>query len=190
MTEPLGPTGRRLGNRPEYAATRMGDGERQVRIGCPSLTSPLSPLQWFSHVQPRRRSDIGWPASGHVRAGDGAAGLHDPVRQSVHPGHLPPGRPSSATARGHRPDAAETPPDAPELPPEALPDDTLSTRCPAVRPAGPARRPGVVGVGGLAPGYRRVQAICDYVTSPDLRLRHTTAISTAADVFERARRLP
>lgn len=73
---------------------------------------------------------------------------------------------------------------APECPAGALPDDTL------IYPL-PSRYclPDVLGneawsrFGGLAPGYGRVQAICDYVHGHlEFQYGSTTPLSTAADV--------
>jgi transglutaminase-like putative cysteine protease len=83
------------------------------------------------------------------------------------------------------PDAAEdADPDAPEVPASSLPDETLlytlpSRYClPDVLANEAWQR-----FGGLAPGYKRVQAICDHVNGHlTFQYGSTTAISTAADV--------
>jgi transglutaminase-like putative cysteine protease len=74
--------------------------------------------------------------------------------------------------------------DAPELAPDALPDDTLIYILPSRYCL-----PDVLGdeawsrFGGLKPGYRRVQAICDHVHSHlTFQYGSTTALASAADV--------
>jgi transglutaminase-like putative cysteine protease len=74
--------------------------------------------------------------------------------------------------------------DAPECPPDALPDDTLIYTLPSRYCL-----PDVLGdeawsrFGGLAPGYRRVQAICDHVHQHlTFQYGSSTALSSAADV--------
>ena len=83
------------------------------------------------------------------------------------------------------PDAVENADeDAPELPPDQLPDETLIFTLPSRYCL-----PDVLGseawsrFGTLPPGYRRVQAICDYVNG-HLKFSYgtTTSRSTAADV--------
>ena len=83
------------------------------------------------------------------------------------------------------PDATEdADEDAPEVPPDELPDDTLLYTLPSRYCL-----PDVLGneawarFGGLPPGYRRVQAVCDYVNSHlTFQYGSSTALSTAADV--------
>jgi transglutaminase-like putative cysteine protease len=83
------------------------------------------------------------------------------------------------------PDATEDADEgAPELPPEQLPDDTLIYTLPSRYCL-----PDVLGneawtrFGALPPGYRRVQAICDYVNGHlTFQYGSSTATSTAADV--------
>ena len=74
--------------------------------------------------------------------------------------------------------------DAPECVPDALPDDTLIYTLPSRYCL-----PDVLGdeawsrFGGLKPGYRRVQAICDHVHSHvTFQYGSTTALSSAAEV--------
>ena len=75
-------------------------------------------------------------------------------------------------------------PDAPEVPPGALPDETLlytlpSRYCLPDLLANEAWQRS----GALAPGYQRVQAICDHVHQHvTFQYGSTTAASTAADV--------
>ncbi|MET0134968.1 MAG: transglutaminase family protein [Kibdelosporangium sp.] len=83
------------------------------------------------------------------------------------------------------PDATEdADEDAPELVPSALPDDVLLYTLPSRYCL-----PDMLGdeawsrFGGMQPGYRRVQAICDHVNSHlEFRYGSSTALSTAADV--------
>jgi transglutaminase-like putative cysteine protease len=83
------------------------------------------------------------------------------------------------------PDATEeADEDAPELAPDDLPDDTLIFTLPSRYCL-----PDVLGdeswsrFGDLAPGYRRVRAICDYVHGHlTFQYGSTTALSSAADV--------
>jgi transglutaminase-like putative cysteine protease len=99
---------------------------------------------------------------------------------------LPPGR----SGLGYQavavvPDRAEeSDQDAPECAPDALPDDTLIYTLPSRYCL-----PDVLGdeawsrFGGLTPGYRRVQAICDHVHSHlTFQYGSTTALSNAAEV--------
>jgi transglutaminase-like putative cysteine protease len=83
------------------------------------------------------------------------------------------------------PDATEeADEDAPELGPDDLPDDALIYTLPSRYCL-----PDVLGneawslFGGLPPGYRRVQAICDYVNDHlTFEYGSTTALSSAVDV--------
>ncbi|MFL6027158.1 MAG: transglutaminase family protein [Friedmanniella sp.] len=85
------------------------------------------------------------------------------------------------------PDAVEeADEEAPELPPERLPDEVLIFTLPSRYAL-----PDVLGkeawnrFGSLTPGYRRVQAICDYVNSHlTFQYGTSTARTTAADVHE------
>ena len=74
--------------------------------------------------------------------------------------------------------------DAPEVPPDRLPDDVLLYTVPSRYCL-----PDVLGneawsrFGSHPPGYRRVQAICDYVHNHlEFRYGSSTALTTAADV--------
>ena len=85
------------------------------------------------------------------------------------------------------PDAVEdADEDAPELPPEQLPDEGLVFTLPSRYAL-----PDVLGqeawsrFGGLAPGYRRVQAVCDYVHSHlTFSYGSSHAQTTAADAHQ------
>jgi transglutaminase-like putative cysteine protease len=79
--------------------------------------------------------------------------------------------------------------DAPEVAPDELPDDTLLYTLPSRYCL-----PDVLGneawsrFGGLPPGYRRVQAVCDYVNQHlTFQYGSSTALSTAADVWAAGR---
>jgi transglutaminase-like putative cysteine protease len=83
----------------------------------------------------------------------------------------------------------EVDPDAPERTPGELPDDTLIYTLPSRYCL-----PDVLGdeawsrFGGLAPGYRRVQAICDYVHGHlTFQYGSSTALSSAVDVYQAGR---
>jgi transglutaminase-like putative cysteine protease len=83
----------------------------------------------------------------------------------------------------------EVDPGAPELAPDDLPDDTLLFTLPSRYCL-----PDVLGdeawsrFGGLAPGYRRVQAICDYVHGHlTFQYGSSTALSSAVDVNQAGR---
>jgi transglutaminase-like putative cysteine protease len=165
---------------------------RQVRIGCTFTYVADIATPVVFHVQPR--SDPGITLAGQRLTSDPEMALRDytdlygnPCTRAV----LPPGRSQfSYGTVATVPDAAEdADPNAPELAPEALPDDTLIYTLPSR-----FCLPDLLGdqawseFGGLAPGYRRVQAICDYVNGHlTFAYGSTTAISTAADVFESGR---
>ena len=75
--------------------------------------------------------------------------------------------------------------DAPELAPDELPDDTLVYTLPS-RYCVPDLLGGEAWnrFGGLAPGYRRVQAVCDHVHEHlTFRYGSSSPSSTAADVY-------
>jgi transglutaminase-like putative cysteine protease len=101
---------------------------------------------------------------------------------------LPAGRSTlSYRARLRVPDATEdADPDAPELPPEKLPDEVLIYTLPSRYCL-----PDVLGqeawerFGSVAPGYRRVQAICDHVHDHlTFAYGSSNAWTTAADVHQ------
>lgn len=104
---------------------------------------------------------------------------------------LPAGRSSFAyRAVAVVPDAAEeTDEGAPERAPDDLPDDTLIYTLPSRYCL-----PDVLGdeawrrFGSMAPGYRRVRAICDYVHGHlDFQYGSSTALSSAVDVNQAGR---
>ena len=84
-------------------------------------------------------------------------------------------------------DAPRTRPDAPE-PPEELPDALLPTPCPAAAASRRARPGSPNRFGSVAPGYGRVQAICDHGRPSDVAYGSSNAWTTAADVPVRLRR--
>jgi transglutaminase-like putative cysteine protease len=160
---------------------------RQIRIGCDFTYEAEIDTPVVFHVQPRDSPDVGltgerWLAEPPmaIRAYTDLYG--NPCARAV----LPAGR----SWFGYRavatvPDAAEdADEDAPEQPPDALPDDALLYTLPSRYCL-----PDVLGdeawsrFGGLPPGYRRVQAICDHVHGHlTFAYGSTTATSTAADV--------
>lgn len=160
---------------------------RQIWIGCAFTYEAEIDTPVVFHVQPRDSPDVvladeRWLAEPPmaIRAYTDLYG--NPCARAV----LPAGRSrftygAAATVPDATEDADE---DAPELPPDALPDDTLLYTLPSR-----FCLPDVLGdeawsrFGGLAPGYRRVQAICDYVHSHlTFAYGSTNATSTAADV--------
>ena len=161
---------------------------RRIRIGC-----------MFTYVAevPTAAVFMVRPAASPLIAIKGAGWLVDPPGGPVH-GYsdlygnecartvLPTGRSHFGfSAVADIPDATEdADPGAPEVPPQALPDDTLiytlpSRYCLPDLLADEAWER----FGGLPPGHRRVQAICDHVHGHlTFQYGSTTATSTAADV--------
>jgi transglutaminase-like putative cysteine protease len=181
------------GNQPETSGDKDGTVQtRQVRIGCGFTYVAEIETPVVFHIQPRPAAQIAL-AGAQLEAGPSMA-LHsytdlygNPCVRAV----LPAGR--SVVRYGAVatvPDAAEdADEDAPEQTPATLPDDTLLYTLPSR-----FCLPDLLGneawsrFGGLAPGYRRVQAICDYVHDHlTFAYGSTTATSTAADVFESGR---
>jgi transglutaminase-like putative cysteine protease len=160
---------------------------RQVRIGCDftyvaEIDTPVvfqvqpgvSPHVTVQHEQWRSEPSMA------IRGYPDLYG--NPCARTV----LPVGRSSFRyDAEAIVPDAAEeADEDAPERPPADLPDDALMYILPSRYCL-----PDVLGdeawsrFGGLAPGYRRVQAICDYVHGHlEFQYGSSTPLSTAADV--------
>jgi transglutaminase-like putative cysteine protease len=165
---------------------------RRVRIGCTFTYVAEIDTPVVFHVQPRHAPDIAL-AGGQLGAEPEMA-LRDytdlygnPCTRAI----LPSGWSRfSYGAVATVPDATETADeDAPEIPPDKLPDDTLIYTLPSR-----FCLPDLLGdeawsqFGALAPGYRRVQAICDYVNGHlTFAYGSTTATSTAADVFASGR---
>ena len=160
---------------------------RQVEVGCEFSYVAEVPTPTVFQVQPRSES----PAS--VLSAETSVEPDTPVRSYTdlygNPCHrlvVPAGR---SRFRYHAvvsvPDATE---DVDPAHPSCRPDAAARRRA-ALHPAQPllparhARRRGVVALRWLPPGYRRVQAICDYVHGHlQFRYGSTTSLSTAADV--------
>jgi transglutaminase-like putative cysteine protease len=160
---------------------------RQVLIGCDFTYVATIPTPVVFQVQPA--------SSPHVSVRDGQWAIEpaqaarsytdlygNPCVRTI----LPAGKSSFRwQAVAVLPDATEdADEDAPELAPDALPDDTLLYTLPSRYCL-----PDVLGgeswsrFGGLEPGYRRVQAICDYVNSHlTFQYGSSTALSSAVDV--------
>ena len=161
---------------------------RRVRIGCTFTYVAEIDTPVVFHVQPRHAPDI--TLAGEVLAAEPEMALRDytdlygnPCTRAI----LPSGRSRFRYgAVATVPDATEDADyDAPENPPDKLPDDTLIYTLPSR-----FCLPDLLGdeawsqFGGLAPGYRRVQAICDYVNGHlTFAYGSSTPVSTAADVF-------
>jgi transglutaminase-like putative cysteine protease len=160
---------------------------RRLRIGCDFTYVAAVPTPVIFQVQPAGSPAVSveggrWVCAPTV-AVRGYTDLYgNPCARAV----LPAGRSSF----GYRavavvPDATEdADEDARELAPDDIPDDTLIYTLPSRYCL-----PDVLGdeswsrFGGLAPGYRRVQAICDYVHDHlAFQYGSTTALSSAVDV--------
>ena len=165
---------------------------RRVRIGCTFTYVAEIDTPVVFHVQPRHAPDITL-AGGQLGAEPEMTLLDytdmygNPCTRAI----LPSGRSRfSYGAVATVPDATEdADQDARENPPDKLPDDTLIYTLPSR-----FCLPDLLGdeawyqFGALAPGYRRVQAICDYVNGHlTFAYGSTTATSTAADVFASGR---
>ena len=165
---------------------------RRVRIGCTFTYVAEIGTPVVFHVEPRSTPDI--TLAGEMLRSQPSMAPRDYTDLYGNPcirAILPPGRSLfSYGALATVPDATEdADEDAPEVPPDQLPDDTLLYTLPSRYCL-----PDVLGdeawsrFGGLAPGYRRVQAICAYVNSHlTFAYGSTTATSTAADVFASGR---
>jgi len=165
---------------------------RQVRIGCTFTYVAEIDTSVVFHVQPRHAPDI--TLAGEQLTAEPEMALRDytdlygnPCTRAI----LPAGRSLfSYRAVATVPDTTEDADDnAPENSPDKLPDDTLLYTLPSRYCL-----PDLLGdeawsrFGGLAPGYRRVQAICDYVNGHlTFAYGSTTATSTAMDVFAAGR---
>jgi transglutaminase-like putative cysteine protease len=161
---------------------------RHVRIGCTFTYVAEIDTPVVFHVQPRDAQDI--TLAGEQLGAEPEMALRDytdlygnPCTRAI----LPAGRSRfSYGAVATVPDATEdADEDAPENPPDKLPDDTLLYTLPSR-----FCLPDLLGdeawsqFGGLPPGYRRVQAICDYVNGHlTFAYGSSTPVSTAADVF-------
>ena len=161
---------------------------RRIQVGCDFTYLAAIDTPVVFQVRPRGSADVvdGRTSGGRVQP---AMELHsytdlygNPCARAV----LPAGRSSVGYhAMADVPDATEdADPGAPEAPPDALPDDTLIYTLPSRYCL-----PDVLAdeawsrFGALAPGYGRVQAICDYVHGHlEFKYGSSTPLSTAADV--------
>ncbi len=165
---------------------------RRVRIGCTFTYVAEIDTPVVFHIEPRSTPDI--TLAGEMLRSQPSMAPRDYTDLYGNPcirAILPSGRSHfSYGALATVPDATEdADEDAPEVPPDQLPDDTLLYTLPSRYCL-----PDLLGdeawsrFGGLAPGYRRVQAICGYVNSHlTFAYGSTTATSTAADVFASGR---
>jgi len=160
---------------------------RRVQVGCEFTYRAEIPTPTVFQVQPLDEEPVHLLREQHVVAPEvhshGYTDLYgNPCLRLI----LPAGRSTfSLTALVDVPDATEDADEnAPELAPESLPDDVLLYTLPSRYCL-----PDMLGdeawsrFGGMATGYRRVQAICDHVHKHlEFRYGSTTAQSTAADV--------
>jgi transglutaminase-like putative cysteine protease len=162
-------------------------GKRRLRIGCDFTYVAAISTPVIFQVQPIEAPHITltgsrWGSEPPISIRGYTDLYGNPCVRAV----LPAGRSSFRyQAVALVPDATEdADPDAPECPPDELPDDTLIYTLPSRYCL-----PDVLGdeawsrFGGLEPGYRRVQAICDHVHDHlTFQYGSTTALSSAADV--------
>ena len=160
---------------------------RRLLIGCEFTYVAAIPTPVVFQVQPAASADVTvndgrWAAEPALPARPYTDLYGNPCMRTV----LPAGT-SSVRYRATAvvPDATEeSNEDARECAPDELPDDTLIYTLPSRYCL-----PDVLGneawsrFGGLAPGYRRVQAVCDYVHGHlTFQYGSTTALSSAVDV--------
>jgi transglutaminase-like putative cysteine protease len=162
-------------------------GTRQLQIGCDFTYLAAVPTPVVFQVQPVESPHIfirssRWVSEPAVTVRGYTDLYGNPCARAV----LPAGKSTFGyQAVAEVPDAAEdADEDAPELAPDDLPDDTLIFTLPSRYCL-----PDVLAneswsrFGQLAPGYRRVQAVCDYVHGHlAFQYGSTTALSNAADV--------
>ncbi len=162
-------------------------GLRQIRVGCDFTYVAAVDTPVIFQVQPGESPQImieeqRWSSEPWIVI----RGYTDLYRNPCVRAVLPAGRSSFRyNAVVACPDASEdADEEAPECAPDALPDDTLIYLLPSRYCL-----PDVLGneawsrFGGLAPGYRRVQEICQHVHNHlTFQYGSTTALSTAADV--------
>ena len=162
-------------------------GTRQLLIGCEFTYVAAIPTPVIFQVQPIAAAHVSidgarWSSEPAVPSRGYTDLYGNPCVRAV----LPAGRSSFGyRAVATVPDATEeADEDAPERVPDHLPDDTLVYTLPSR-----FCLPDVLGgeawsrFGGMAPGYRRVQAICDYVNGHvAFQYGSTTALSSAVDV--------
>jgi transglutaminase-like putative cysteine protease len=170
--------------------TRADDGDMETRhmlIGCEFTYVAAVPTPTVFQVQPTESpgisvQDARWESDPPVVTRGYTDLYGNPCVRAV----LPAGRSSFRyQAVAVVPDATEeADEEAPELPPHALPDDTLIYTLPSRYCL-----PDVLGTeswsrfGGVAPGYHRVQAICDYVHGHlTFQYGSSTALDSAVDV--------
>jgi transglutaminase-like putative cysteine protease len=160
---------------------------RWLRIGCDFRYAAEIDTPVIFQVKPGESADVvlkdeQWSSEPAMEVRGYTDLYGNPCARAV----LPAGRSSFRYhALAAVPDAAEdADPQAPECPAGSLPDGTLIFTLPSRYCL-----PDVLGneawnrFGGLTPGYRRVQAICDYVHGHlEFEYGSTTALSTAADV--------
>jgi transglutaminase-like putative cysteine protease len=165
---------------------------RRLEVGCTFTYAAAVPTPVVFQVQPAgsphiRIESSRWACEPTVTVRGYTDLYGNPCARAV----LPAGRTSIGyLALAAVPDRTEdADEDAPELAPDDLPDDTLLYTLPSRYCL-----PDVLGdeswsrFGGLAPGYRRVQAICDYVHRHlTFQYGSTTALSSAADVNQAGR---
>lgn len=167
----------------------MGDsaGMRRIRVGCDFTYVAEVQTPVIFQVQPRATGEVAiegqrWSADPVIDVRGYADLYGNPCTRAV----LPAGRSSFRyDAVALCPDATEDVDEgAPECAPDALPDATLLYILPSRYCL-----PDVLGdeawsrFGGLAPGYRRVQAICQHVHDHlQFQYGSSTAWTTAADV--------
>jgi transglutaminase-like putative cysteine protease len=166
---------------------------RRIEVGCDFTYRAAIDTPVVFQVQPRGSApvvpgeDVGldherWSVQPPIKLHSYTDLYGNPCARAV----LPAGRSSVGYhAIADVPDAIEdADEDAAEAPPDALPDDTLIYTLPSRYCL-----PDVLAdeawsrFGALPPGYRRVQAICDYVHGHlEFRYGSSTPLSTAADV--------
>jgi len=160
---------------------------RRVRVGCEFVYVAAVDTPAVFQIEPRDAAPVSlarqdWSMEPQVRIRHYTDLYGNPCARAT----LPAGRSTLRFGASVLvPDATEdADPDAPEVPTNELPDDTLiytlpSRYClPDLLAAEAWQR-----FGGLAPGYRRVQAICDHVNGHlTFQYGSSTATSTAVDV--------
>ena len=165
---------------------------RRIQVGCDFTYVAAIPTPVIFQVTPAESAHVavkdGQWASDPVMTMRSYTDLYgNPCLRAV----LPAGRSSFRyQALAVVPDRTEdTDPEAPECAPDDLPDEALIFTLPSRYCL-----PDVLGdeawsrFGGLAPGYRRVQAICDYVHGHlTFQYGSSTALSSAVDVNQAGR---
>jgi transglutaminase-like putative cysteine protease len=165
---------------------------RRLLIGCEFTYAAAVPTPVVFQVQPTAAAEIAilgprWETRPAVGVRSYTDRYGNPCVRAV----LPAGQSSFAyRALAIVPDATEeADPGAPECPPDTLPDDTLIYTLPSRYCL-----PDVLGTeswsrfGALPPGYRRVQAVCDYVHDYlTFEYGSSTALSSAVDVYRAGR---